>query len=377
MSRFSRIPLAIVPVLMLSACTSIERHPVPIEAMDRAIIPGMPGIRDWGDEPSPEFQRDLVESVQQARGADGSDSLDRPTHALVLSGGGSNGAFGAGFLSGWTQAATRPTFKLVTGISTGALIAPYAFLGPDFDDELERAFTTVTNKDVFKIRSPFTVLRKDSLTRTDPLADRIEEVIDDEMLRAIAAEHRVGRRLYVGTTNLDAQRIMIWNMGAIATSGHPDALDLFRKVLLASASIPVAGGDGRHRRREEQAPGRPAAATTGLGLRDPQQPGRRRAGARRAQPDRHRLTLDGDPAQGGGDGRSRAGPRAGRRGRRGLQLHRHPFRARRDTGRQLAAFRRPTCAGSSSSAAPWRWNPNPGAKSRPPGRVRLSRFLSC
>ena len=240
MSRFSRIPLAIVPVLMLSACTSIERHPVPIEAMDRAVIPGMPGIRDWGDEPSPEFQRDLVESVQQARGADGSDSLDRPTHALVLSGGGSNGAFGAGFLSGWTQAGTRPTFKLVTGISTGALIAPYAFLGPDFDDELERAFTTVTNKDVFKIRSPFTVLRKDALTRTDPLADRIEEFIDDEMLRAIAAEHRVGRRLYVGTTNLDAQRLMIWNMGAIATSGHPDALDLFRKVLLASASIPVA-----------------------------------------------------------------------------------------------------------------------------------------
>ena len=159
--------------------------------------------------------------------------------ALVLSGGGSNGAFGAGFLNGWTKTGDRPTFKLVTGISTGALIAPFAFLGSDYDPRLEKLFTTVTNKDIYRIRSPFAVFKKDSLARTDPLALRIEEVIDEEILRAIAAEHRRGRRLFVGTTNLDAQRIVVWNMGAIATSGQPGAIDLFRQVLLASASIPV------------------------------------------------------------------------------------------------------------------------------------------
>jgi predicted acylesterase/phospholipase RssA len=159
---------------------------------------------------------------------------------LVLSGGGSNGAFGAGFLKGWSETGNRPTFKLVTGISTGALIAPYAFLGPDHDDELEDVFTNVTNKDIYRIRNPLTVLKKDSLARTDPLALRLETVIDANILEAIASEHRRGRRLYVGTTNLDAQRFVVWNMGAIAASGRPGSLELFRQVLLASASIPVA-----------------------------------------------------------------------------------------------------------------------------------------
>ena len=200
----------------------------------------MPDVRDWGDEPSPHFQEDLIQSVREASEATGSDLGSQPMRALVLSGGGSNGAFGAGFLNGWTEAGTRPKFKLVTGISTGALIAPYAFLGSDYDARLEEVFTTVTNKDIYQFRSPFTVLKKYSLTRTDPLALKLEEVIDDEMLQAIASEHRRGRRLFVGTTNLDAQRLVVWNMGAIAASGRPGSLDLFRRVLLASASIPVA-----------------------------------------------------------------------------------------------------------------------------------------
>jgi len=227
-------------LLLLVGCTSIKRQPVPINDLDRAIIPGMAGVRDWGDEPSENFQNDLIQSERDAREANGSAPGTQPKSVLVLSGGGSNGAFGAGYLKGWSQAATRPTFKLVTGISTGALIAPYAFLGQEYDDELELAFTQITTGDIYRIRSPLTVLKKDSLTRTDPLAARLEEVITDDMLRAIAAEHRRGRRLYVGTTNLDAQRLVVWNMGAIAASGRPGSLGLFRKVLLASASIPVA-----------------------------------------------------------------------------------------------------------------------------------------
>ncbi len=227
-------------LMMAAGCTSLSRNPVPIDAMDSAAIPGLPGVRDWGDEPSPDFQADLVQSVRDAWETDDSSSDGQPMSVLVLSGGGSNGAFGAGFLNGWSETGKRPIFKLVTGISTGALTAPYAFLGPDYDDDLEDVFTTVTNKDIYRIRNPLTVLKKDSLARTDPLALRLETVIDANILEAIASEHRRGRRLYVGTTNLDAQRLVVWNMGAIAASGRPGSLELFRQVLLASASIPVA-----------------------------------------------------------------------------------------------------------------------------------------
>jgi predicted acylesterase/phospholipase RssA len=160
--------------------------------------------------------------------------------ALVLSGGGSNGAFGAGYLVGWSETGTRPTFKLVTGVSTGALIAPFAFLGAEFDSQLEVIVTQIKTKDIYKLRSPFKMLKRDSLAVTDPLKDLIEIAVDDTLLAAIATEHRRGRRLFVGTTNLDAQRLVVWNMGAIAASGHPQAARLFREVLLASASIPVA-----------------------------------------------------------------------------------------------------------------------------------------
>jgi hypothetical protein len=230
--------VAIAVLLLLTGCTSLERNPVPIDAMSRAVIPGMPDVRDWGDEPSPHFQEDLIQSVRDEWEATG--SVGRGMEALLLSGGGSNGAFGAGFLSGWTEAGTRPIFKIVTGVSTGALAAPFAFLGSDYDEALEQLFTTVTSKDIYKIRSPFTVLRKDSLTRTDPLAAHIRQVVDLAMMQKIAGEHRRGRRLFVGTTNLDAQRLVVWNMGAIATSGRPGSVELFRRVLLASASIPVA-----------------------------------------------------------------------------------------------------------------------------------------
>jgi predicted acylesterase/phospholipase RssA len=229
---------AIAVLLLLTGCTSLERNPVPIDAMSRAVIPGMPDVRDWGDEPSTHFQEDLIQSVRDEWEATG--SVGRDMEALLLSGGGSNGAFGAGFLSGWTEAGTRPIFKIVTGVSTGALAAPFAFLGSDYDEALEQLFTTVKSKDIYKIRNPLTVMRKDSLTRTDPLAAQIEQVVDVAMMQKIAGEHRRGRRLFVGTTNLDAQRLVVWNMGAIATSGRPGSLELFRRVLLASASIPVA-----------------------------------------------------------------------------------------------------------------------------------------
>jgi predicted acylesterase/phospholipase RssA len=162
---------------------------------------------------------------------------------LALSGGGANGAFGAGFLCGWTESGTRPNFRIVTGISTGALIAPLAFAGPKYDETLKEAYTTIETEDILDIRGLFGIfpaLFGESFAETEPLEDSIERQVGDDVLKAVAEEHAKGRRLYVGTTNLDAQRFIVWDMGAIASSGRPDAHKLFRKVMLASASIPGA-----------------------------------------------------------------------------------------------------------------------------------------
>ena len=229
-------------MLVGAGCATVERHPVPVDVMDRAEIAGMPGVRAWGDRHDPDFHADFVESVRIAmtEGLTGDTDGTVRFASLVVSGGGAYGAFGAGFLNGWTEAGARPTFNLVTGISTGALIAPFAFLGPQYDAELERSYTGVRNRDIFTVRSPFTMLSRGSVARSTPLVKLIERTVTDDVIDRIAIEHSRGRRLYVATTNLDAQRLVVWNMGAIAASGRPEAAALFRDVLLASASIPVA-----------------------------------------------------------------------------------------------------------------------------------------
>ena len=144
-------------------------------------------------------------------------------------------------INGWTQAGNRPEFDIVTGISTGALSAPYVFLGPDYDGELKLSYTTITDDKVFRIRNIFSILnRADSLADSTPLLEELRARFDEKTLAAIAREHRAGRRLYVGTTDLDAQLLICWDMGAIAASGNPQAKELFCQVLLASASIPAA-----------------------------------------------------------------------------------------------------------------------------------------
>jgi hypothetical protein len=163
-------------------------------------------------------------------------------NTLNLSGGGADGAYGAGLLCGWTVAGTRPSFDVVTGISTGALIAPFAFLGPEYDSKLKDAYTQVTTKDILRPRRPLllTLVTSDAAADTGPLMKLVTRLVDDQALAAIAREHAKGRRLFIGTTNLDAQRPVIWDMGAIATRGGPEAAKLFRQVMVASASIPVA-----------------------------------------------------------------------------------------------------------------------------------------
>jgi predicted acylesterase/phospholipase RssA len=162
----------------------------------------------------------------------------RPFNVLVLSAGGAYGAYPAGLLAGWTTTGARPKFDVVTGVSTGALVGTLAFLGPERDPELKRFYTQVSDRDVFARRPQLSALLSDALADSRPLERLIEQAVDAELLRQVACEHRKGRRLYVGTTHLDARRLVVWDMGEIASRGRPEDLALFRKVLLASASLP-------------------------------------------------------------------------------------------------------------------------------------------
>ena len=163
-----------------------------------------------------------------------------PAYFLAISGGGDNGAYGAGFLNGWTASGTRPEFKVVTGISTGALIAPFAFVGPKYDHVLQKVYTTTAQKDIFKKRGIAAWIFGDSMADTRPLASVIESYVTRAFLDEVAAEYAKGRILLVGTTNMDSLEPVIWNMTAIAASQDPRAVPLFRSILLASASIPGA-----------------------------------------------------------------------------------------------------------------------------------------
>ncbi len=217
-----------------------KRNAVPPDLVEEVDLVGIKGVRMCGHRFSKPFQDDIVESVWQERKTDVSRSPEgSPSyHVLALSGGGSRGAFGAGYIYGWTQTGKRPPFKLVTGVSTGALVAPFAFLGPAYDEQLKEVFTTINARNVFRVRRMISWLWHNSFAVTEPLSQLLGRYATPEALRAIARAHALGRRLYVGTTNLDAQHLVVWNMGAIASSDHPDAPTLFRNVLLASASVP-------------------------------------------------------------------------------------------------------------------------------------------
>ena len=163
-----------------------------------------------------------------------------PTSYLAISGGSDNGAFTAGFLNGWTKTGTRPQFKLVTGVSTGALIAPFAFLGPAYDETLKSIYTGVSRKDIIRDRIFYSVFLEDAMADTTPLSRLLKVKVTQKMVDAIAAEYAKGRLLFLSTTNLDARRPVVWNVTKIAASGQPGALDLIQKIMLASAAIPGA-----------------------------------------------------------------------------------------------------------------------------------------
>ena len=239
-----RAMAAVLLASLLAGCaTLLPRDAVSQAASNSATLPGMAYVRFWGDV-VPHNSAAAIRSRMPNLGP-AAYSTDPQTgrplvQFLALSGGGADGAYGAGLLVGWSRTGKRPRFEVVTGISAGALIAPFAFLGPAYDRQLKDIWTNYGTDDLI-VKQPLNgILGGPALADVTPLSNLLDRYVNARMLRAIAAEYRKGRLLLVGTTNLDAQRPVIWNMGEIAASGHPKALELFRNVLLASSAIPGA-----------------------------------------------------------------------------------------------------------------------------------------
>ena len=231
--------IVFVHAVGLQGCaTEPVRHPVPATRAGQAVVPGMPAdVRYWGDDPSAAF-RDWLESPEDELGVCCAGLMDRSHNYLVISSGGVEGAFGAGLLVGWTAAGTRPEFQVVTGVSAGAMIAPFAFLGSAYDGTLHDIYSSFSSKDLVERRGVLQALQGDSMMDTAPLRRLIDRYLGDAEIAQIAAEGRKGRKLLIGTTNLNAGRPVVWDLTKIAGSGAPNARHTIGDLILASASIP-------------------------------------------------------------------------------------------------------------------------------------------
>ena len=239
--QFLRKLLTLITLISLIGCAGLIPDPlprdpaVPEESVSEANVVGVEDVRY--DIFSSHGINDLVSHIRELR--KGYNQGKEDIAYLSISGGGDNGAFTAGLLNGWSQTGNRPQFRLVTGISTGALIAPFAYLGRDYDPTLKKLYTSMKPSDIYRKRGRLEGLFADSMADSEPLYQLISEYVDEGFLKKVAFEYETNRRfLLIGTTNLDAKKPMIWNMGRIAALGTPEALTLFRKVMLASASIP-------------------------------------------------------------------------------------------------------------------------------------------
>ena len=227
-------------VILATGCSGLpEPNPLPESLSDTAGIPGIAGARHWADEPPPETD-DWFKLTKEQLKTQYPAAYGQPHNYLAISGGGQRGAFGAGLLCGWTVTGKRPQFTMVTGVSTGALIAPFAFLGPQYDPVIKEIYTSYSTSDLVEKRSLLKSLLGDAAADTSPLQEKIAKYVDEDVMAAIAAEYAKGRVLDLVTTNLDAARPVAWNIGRIASNGTPEALQLIRDIMLASASRPAA-----------------------------------------------------------------------------------------------------------------------------------------
>jgi hypothetical protein len=221
--------LAVFMLAFLAGCMMApERIPYGPKAASTASVDGFGDIRIYADSSGNLPQTRAWLPVMR----------HKEINYLVLSGGGAGGAFSVGALKAWSDKGQRPEFDMVSGVSTGALIAPYAFLGSAYDQPLVDLYTSGVARELVDMAFLPKGLLGASLLKQEPLRKMVERYLTRDMLTEIVAEHRKGRRLLVLTSNLDSQRAVIWNMGAIADSNRPDALKLFQDIIIASASIP-------------------------------------------------------------------------------------------------------------------------------------------
>jgi len=239
--RMRRIAVIGLPLILMACSTPKRLAAVPASMVTQA-RPAVDNVRFVPGQDMQPFVDEMMHTMQLEKAylaSQGHTGPLPPAAFLAISGGGGNGAFGAGLITGWT-AANRPVFKTVTGVSTGALIAPFAFLGPKYDAVLRETYTTSTDASIFHKRGMIKGFFSDAMADTEPLKAQVQRQITPEFLAEVAAEYEKGRLLLIGTSDLDAQRGVIWNMTAIAASHDPDALGLFRQIMVASASVPGA-----------------------------------------------------------------------------------------------------------------------------------------
>ena len=247
--RAAMAALALLVVHSVAACTTvIARSPIPEDQIAAAAPYGIRSelgpTREWGDTIETKELDALIQSraslLRKVYAENVRTGAPIVQTALALSGGGPDGAFGAGVLNGWTARGDRPEFTAVTGISTGAIIAVFAFLGPDYDDELTEVYTTYKTDQLMTTTFFAALTGGSAVTDTRGYRRLIEQYVDDTVVDEIAVKYRRGHVLLIGTTNLDASRPVVWNIGAIAASGHPDARTLIHDIIQASSAIPAA-----------------------------------------------------------------------------------------------------------------------------------------
>ena len=233
-----RLLIIITCFLALSGCAHV-RHAVPENLVGKADVIGMPDIRYYVDKPDSFFmvRQSLVDSFKDEGKLDYLVDGIKTYPALIIGGGVSNSAYGIGLLNGWLKQGSRPTFKIITGYSSGSLIALAMFAGKEYEDRLADLFTSISTKDVIRQNGIFGILFGNSVNSSALFAKKIDNIVDDNLMVRVAHEHAKGRRLYVGTSDLDAQEFVIWDMGVLASRKGPNSVKMFRRIILASCSF--------------------------------------------------------------------------------------------------------------------------------------------
>jgi hypothetical protein len=231
----ARLSCLLVLVAFLAGCQTVLRRDAPPTLIDNAAPDGFPAsVRLISTDLRTFSARADAFFGGIRRAAD-----DQAVNVLALSGGGAGGAFGAGALVGLSRAHARTQFQMVTGVSAGALIAPFAYLGPDWDERMQQALSG-KNTSQLMLSPGWTLLERllSPLGFHSALFDIVDRFVTPQMIESVARETAKGRKLIVATTDLDKQESVLWDLGAIAAQGGEGARRLFRDVILASASVP-------------------------------------------------------------------------------------------------------------------------------------------